>query len=30
MRGIREQLRQCDKAVPFALIHRKKILEVRL
>ena len=30
LRGIREQLRQCDKVIPFALIYRKKILEVRL
>ena len=30
VRGIREQLRQCDKVIPFALIYRKKILEVRL
>ena len=30
LEGIREQLRRCDKLIPFALIHRKKILEVRL
>lgn len=30
LEGIREQLRQCDKVIPFALIYRKKILEVRL
>ena len=30
LRGIRERLRRCDKVIPFELIHRKKILEVRL
>ena len=29
-RGIMEKLRNCGKIVPFELLHRKKILEVRL
>lgn len=30
LKGIMEKLRNCGKIVPFELLHRKKILEVRL